>query len=157
MKTVFSYLKAFYRRMAVGFSIKVVATLSELMLPYILSHILKNVIGSRVSDIVLWGGLMVLFSAIALVCNITANRMAAHVSRDFAENMRKDLFAKTLALSARQTDKFTIPSLESRITTDTYNVHIFHKGLVSQADSRHDRLFSLFRRHSGTFYYIVCA
>lgn len=111
--------------MAVGFSIKVVATLSELMLPYILSHILKNVIGSRVSDIVLWGGLMVLFSAIALVCNITANRMAAHVSRDFAENMRKDLFAKTLALSARQTDKFTIPSLESRITTDTYNVHSF--------------------------------
>jgi len=111
--------------MAVGFSIKTVATLSELMLPYILSHILKNVIGSHVSDIILWGGLMVLFSATALVCNITANRMAAHVSRDFAENMRKDLFAKTLALSARQTDKFTIPSLESRITTDTYNVHSF--------------------------------
>ncbi len=111
--------------MALGFSIKTAATIAELMLPYILSHILKNVIGGRVSDILLWGGLMVVCSAIAFFCNITANRMAAHVSRDFAENMRKDLFKRTLTLSARQTDKFTIPSLESRITTDTYNVHSF--------------------------------
>lgn len=125
MKTVFKYLKEFYRRMLLGFSIKTVATVSELMLPYILSHILKNVIGRHISDILLWGGFMVVCSAIAFVCNITANRMAAHVSRDFAENMRKDLFKKTLTISARQTDKFTIPSLESRITTDTYNVHSF--------------------------------
>jgi len=47
------------------------------------------------------------------------------VSCAFAESMRKDLFIKTLRLSAAQTDKFTIPSLESRITTDTYNVHNF--------------------------------
>ena len=39
--------------------------------------------------------------------------------------MRRDLFARTLRLSAAQTDRFTIPSLESRITTDTYNVHSF--------------------------------
>ena len=111
--------------MALGFSIKTAATVSELMLPLILSYILKNVLGSNVRDILLWGGLMVVFSIIALVCHITANRMAAKVSRDFAENMRKDLFKKTLSLSARATDKFTIPSLESRITTDTYNVHSF--------------------------------
>lgn len=111
--------------MALGFSIKTIATVAELMLPLILSYILKNVIGNNVSDILLWGGLMVMFSVVALVCNVTANRMAARVSRDFAEQMRKDLFAKTLSLSARQTDKFTIPSLESRITTDTYNVHSF--------------------------------
>ena len=39
--------------------------------------------------------------------------------------MRNDLFRKTLYLSAGQTDEFTIPSLESRITSDTYNVHNF--------------------------------
>ena len=51
--------------------------------------------------------------------------MAAKVSKNFARDMRKDLFIKTLRLSAAQTDKFTIPSLESRITTDTYHVHGF--------------------------------
>lgn len=112
--------------MSIGFAIKVAGTLAELMLPYILTHILKNVVlKENVYDIILWGVIMIVFSAVACVCNIVANRMAAKVSRNFAQNVRKDLFIKTLRLSAVQTDTFTIPSLESRITTDTYNVHHF--------------------------------
>lgn len=125
MKTVFGYLKQYLGRMGIGFSIKVAGTLSELMLPYILSFILKDVITRSTKDIVLWGCLMILCSALACVFNITANRMASKVSRNFAEELRKDLFFATLRLSAAQTDDFTIPSLESRITTDTYNVHGF--------------------------------
>jgi len=125
VKTVLRYLNGYYGRMAFGFVIKTVGTLSELMLPYILSHILQDVIGRQITDIIFWGGLMIACSAIACIFNIIANRMAARVSRNFAESMRRDLFIKTLRLSAAQTDKFTIPSLESRITTDTYNVHGF--------------------------------
>jgi ATP-binding cassette subfamily B protein len=51
--------------------------------------------------------------------------MAAAVSRDFTGKMRSELFSKTMSLCCRDTDRFTIPSLESRITTDTYNVHQF--------------------------------
>ena len=63
MKTVLKYLSPFYGAMSRGFVIKLIGTLAELMLPYILSHILKNVIGKNISDILLWGGLMVVFSA----------------------------------------------------------------------------------------------
>ena len=126
MKSVLQYLKPFRGRMAWGFCIKTVATMLELFLPYILSHILKNVVGSLdVYQILYWGGLMVLCSGLACICNIVANRMAAKTSRDFAEIMRRELFSHTLHLSAAQTDRFTVPSLESRITTDTYNVHQF--------------------------------
>lgn len=125
MKTVLRYLKGYAGRMTLGFIIKVSGTVSELLLPMILSHILKDVITRSVSDIVKWGLIMILCSALACVFNIIANRMAAKVSRNFAESMRKDLFLATLRLSAAQTDRFTIPSLESRITTDTYNVHGF--------------------------------
>ncbi len=126
MKTLLRYLKPFRRRMTLGFLIKVTGTLTELMLPYILSHILKNVVSSQsIKNILTWGGLMILCSGIACLCNIVANRMAAKVSRNFSEHIRKDLFEHTLKLSAAQTDKFTIPSLESRITTDTYHVHNF--------------------------------
>ena len=111
--------------MALGFLIKALGALSELMLPYILSHILEDVIEREVKDIVFWGGIMIVCSAAACIFNIVANRMAARVSRNFAEQMRRDLFKKTLHLSAAETDKFTIPSLEARITTDTYNVHHF--------------------------------
>ena len=125
MKTILSYLRPYYGRMWLGFSVKTVGTVAELMIPYILSHILANVMGNGVSDIVFWGMLMLFCSLLACIFNIAANRMAAKVSRNFAENMRKDLFAKTLKLSAAQTDKYTIPSLESRITTDTYHVYNF--------------------------------
>ncbi len=125
MKTVIKYLLKFKKRMALGFMIKMLATISELMLPLILSHILKNALSTGLREVMLWGVFMVVCSAIALVGNVTANRMAARVSKDFAKELRSDLFNKTLLLSARQADKFTIPSLESRITTDTYNVHSF--------------------------------
>ena len=126
MKTILRYLKPFYGRMSVGLSIKVAGTLIELLLPYILSHILKEVVASQsIPMIIKWGGLMILCAFTACVCNIVANRMAAKVSRNFSEKVRHDLFAHTLRLSAAQTDRFTIPSLESRITTDTYNLHNF--------------------------------
>ena len=112
--------------MSIGLSIKITGTLIELMIPYILSHILKNVVAKEsVKQILLWGLLMIGCAAAACILNICANRMAAKVSRDFSENIRHELFAHTLALSASQTDRFTIPSLESRITTDTYNIHSF--------------------------------
>ncbi len=126
MKTLLQYLKPLAPRMSVGLIIKVAATMSELLLPYILSHILEFVVARQnVRDIVLWGVGMVAFAAVASVCNMTANRMAAGVARDFSQQVRRDLFHRTLHLSAAQTDYFTIPSLESRITTDTYNVHNF--------------------------------
>ena len=85
MKTVFKYLKPYYFKMCIGFIIKVSGTLAELVLPYILSHILEKVIlKERIPDILFWGGLMILFAAIACICNIVANRMAAKVSRDFS-------------------------------------------------------------------------
>lgn len=125
MRTVINYLREFQIKILWGLIIKIIGSVAELMLPYILSHILANALGRSASDILFWGAFMLVCSAAACVFNIIANRMSAKVSGDFAENIRRDLFIKTLKLSARQTDKFTIPSLESRITTDTYNVHHF--------------------------------
>ncbi len=126
MRLVFKYLSPFRRRMIIGFIIKVFGTVAELFLPMILAHILDNVIAKNsIFDIVMFGVLMILIAALAAVCNIIANRMAARVSSDFSKEMRGALFEKTLSLSAVEQDKLTIASLESRITSDTYNVHHF--------------------------------
>jgi len=126
MKIMLKYLKPFRGRMTLGVSIKVIGTLVELLLPYILSHILeKVVVREDVRQVIFWGLLMILCAGVACACNIIANRMAARVSRNFSERVRHDLFSRTLSLSSAQVDKFTVASLESRITTDTYNVHHF--------------------------------
>ncbi|MBE5816588.1 MAG: ABC transporter ATP-binding protein [Clostridiales bacterium] len=126
MNLMIRYLRPFAGRMGVGLTIKVFGTLIELALPYILSHILKNIVYfERVAPIVMWGCIMIFIAALACTCNIIANRMASRVARDFSRNMRHDLFKRAMTLSSAQTDAFTIPSLEARITTDTYNVHNF--------------------------------
>ncbi len=126
MKFIMKYLKPFYAVMAVGLSIKILGTVVELALPYILSYILKNVVEKQeINLIIIWGVIMIVCAFAACFCNITANRMAAKVARNFSERIRHDLFKRTMELSEAQTDSFTIPSLESRITTDTYNIHNF--------------------------------
>ena len=136
MKLMLKYLRPYARRMSLGFSIKVGGTIAELLLPYILSHVLKVVVARQnLQEIIWWGGAMILCAILAVTMNITANRMAAKVSRDFSQSVRHDLFQRMLHLSAAQTDKFTIPSLESRITTDTYNIHHF-VGMVQRMGVR---------------------
>ena len=126
MRKILSYLKPFRLRMLVGFTIKVTGTMAELILPYILTYILENVITElNVGKVIAYGGIMIFFAVVACLGNIIANRMAARVTTNFSKAMRKELFEKTLCLSSADTDTFTIPSLESRITTDTYNVHNF--------------------------------
>lgn len=126
MKWILSYLKPLRSRLALGTSVKVIGTLAELIIPFLLSHILENVIETNnANNILLYGALMAVCAVIACVGNIVANRMAAKTTMLFSSRMRRELFAKTLNLSARSTDRFTIPSLEARITADTYNVQNF--------------------------------
>ena len=126
MKWILKYFEPLYQRLAVGTVIKIIGTVAELIIPFLLSYILENVIASgSVLEILLYGGLMALCAAVACIGNVTANRMAAKTTMLFSTEMRKDLFSKTLSLSARNIDSFTIPSLEARITSDTYNVQNF--------------------------------
>jgi ATP-binding cassette subfamily B protein len=126
MKWVFKYLKPLSARITVGIIIKIIGTLAELMIPFLLSYILENVISTNnVSNIIFYGVLMAICAIVACIGNIVANRMAAKTTMIFSTHMRRDLFSKTLHLSPRNTDRFTIPSLEARITSDTYNVQNF--------------------------------
>lgn len=126
MNRILKYLWPFKFRMALGLCIKIVGTVTELLIPFLMTHILDNVIVTgNIKLIIRFGLLMLLCAVIACLGNITANRMAAKVTRDFSFKLRRELFSKTLLLSAKNTDRFTIPSLESRITSDTYNVHNF--------------------------------
>lgn len=124
MKTVIAYLSAYKFRMLLGFIVKISGTLAELVLPLIMAHMIDNVVPAKnITALTLWGILMLVCAAGALVGNVSANRMASRVAHDTTQRLRADLFAKTLSLSARQTDEATIPSLVSRLSSDTYNVH----------------------------------
>lgn len=124
MEGLLKYAKPYVKGMLIGLIIKITATIAELTLPWILSYMIDSIIPTKsVKMIFAFGGLMLIFTLIAIAFNITANRMASKVAKDVTYNIRNDLFSKIMYLSNRQLDIVTLPSIISRITTDTYNVH----------------------------------
>lgn len=124
MKGIFPYLKPYVPRMSVGVLTKFLGTVVELLIPWMLSYILDNIVPLKdTKRVLIWGLYMTICAVLALLMNIYANRVAASVARDTTRAVRHDLFKKISYLSCRQIDEFSIPSLESRLTTDTYNVN----------------------------------
>ncbi len=118
------YLKPYYLRMMAGFVIKFAGTIMDLCLPWILAHMIDYVIPQNNKNMIfVWGGLMMVCAVLAWTGNVVANRMASKVARDTTEKVRHDLFSKVTYLSNQSTDAFTKPSLISRLTSDTYNLH----------------------------------
>lgn len=124
MNLILHYIRPHLRQMIVGFIVKFFGTCMDLVLPYILAHIIDRVIPTKAMTPVLWwGALMLLCAAFAWIGNIYANRNASMVAKKATYDIRHDLFQKIFALSNQQVDAATIPSLISRMTTDTYNLH----------------------------------
>ncbi len=120
------YMKQFRWRVAGGVTIKFVGAVLELLIPYILEYMIDDVVPKeRLSLIFLWGSLMIGTALLVMLFNIYANRMAASVARDSIRDLRHDLFEKTIYLTGTRFDEITLPSLISRMTSDTYVVQTF--------------------------------
>lgn len=124
MRRILAYVKPYGWRMALGLAIKLTGSLMDLALPWILAYLLDDIVplGEK-GQIYSWGGVMLLCAAVAWVANIAANRMASRVARDATERIRHDLFSRVLGLSCAQEDELTAPSLITRLTSDTNNIH----------------------------------
>ena len=109
-----------------GIALKTIGAFLDLAIPSVLKIIIDEVAPTGdLMRLIIWGVIMIVLSISVFVLNIIGNRLASHVARKSTEGIRHELFAKTIRLSARDADHFTVPSLESRITSDTYNIHQF--------------------------------
>lgn len=123
MKLIFHYMKKYRKLIVLGVALKLTGTVAELLLPYILEHLIDRVVPmGQVGQIFLWGGLMIVTAVFTWQLNIRANRRAVDNAHNVSYDVRRDLFNKTANLSGSQFDAFGLPSLTSRMTSDSYNV-----------------------------------
>ncbi len=124
MSALKRYLRPYYAYMLITMTIKLLGALLELLIPNLMEIILDEKVPSGdTRSIFLFGGLMLLCAFGCLSFNILANRMSAVSSGKITLALRHDLFRKLESLSARQMDELTVPSAESRLTSDTYNIN----------------------------------
>ena len=123
MKLIFGNLKKYKYAVFIAILIKLIATLTELMLPYILEHIIDNVVPSgNLTMVLLWGSGMFVTAILCRFFNVRANRKAIDNAHRISYETRQALFEKTISLTGAQFDSFSLPSLISRMTSDSYNV-----------------------------------
>ena len=127
MKRILPYLKNQTFRLIIQIIVKIIGTLMDLAIPYVLTYIIDEVVPlttrENYTQILWYGLLMIVFSIIGVSFNIIANQSASYIARAVTKGLRHDLFAKVQSLSSNQIDDLTMPSIISRLSTDTYNVH----------------------------------
>ncbi len=126
MKMIWGYAKKYWLRACKSMTFRLFGTIFELLIPYIFEYVIDYVAPEKdFKQIILWGFAMVFCAVGVRVLYVAANRSAASVSRDCIQEIRYDLFKKTANLSGPQFDSFGLPSLISRMTSDSYNVQNF--------------------------------
>ena len=132
MKFIFSYMKKYRKLVADVMLIKLTGTLGELMLPYVLEHLVDDVVPEKdVKLVCLWGSIMILLAIFVRQANVRANRLSVRVAKESTYEIRRDLFWKSINLSGSQLDEFGLPSLDSRMTSDSYNLQSFIQSVQS--------------------------
>lgn len=99
----------------------------ECLLPFV-TAMLVNAIdvqeGKAISldEILIYGGILVGISLLSLLFGMLSGIFCAKAAAGFAKNVRKDLYYRVQEFSFENIDKFSTPSLVTRMTTDITNV-----------------------------------
>ena len=123
MKLIFRSIKKYKWAIVLAIFLKLLGTMAELTLPYILEHMVDDVVPlGDLKKVILWGLLMFVAAILCRQFNVWANRRAVFNAHRVSYDVRQALFVKTENLSGSQFDAFGLPSLISRMTSDSYNV-----------------------------------
>lgn len=127
MKKIIELLKPFWRTLTVSLTLKMLGSMTDLFLPFLIAYMIDDVIPNTLTNNV-WpiyqvGIYMLLIALAGWLMNVYANRTAEMISAEAIRKLRHQVFEKIESLSSAQIDQFTRPSLISRMTTDTYNLY----------------------------------
>ncbi len=123
MKFIFRSIARYKWAIALAIFLKLLGTMFELLLPYILEHMVDHVVPSgQLGPVIFWGLMMFVAAVLCRQFNVAANRKAIFNAHRVSYDVRQALFEKTINLSGHQFDFFGLPSLISRMTSDSYNV-----------------------------------
>jgi len=126
MNFIWRYLKNYKWRVAAAMGLKFLGTILELLIPYVLEHMIDNIAPRQdLKLVLLWGCIMLSLAFVVRFINVTANRKGMRIAADCTYEVRRDLFWSSLNFSGSQVDAIGLPSLTSRMTSDSYNIQNF--------------------------------
>ncbi len=106
----------------------------ECVIPLYMIEMLEKIQSdTSITNILLYGGILLALAGVSLVFGVLAGRFAATASTGFAKNLRQDMYYRIQGFSFSNIDKFSAPSLVTRMTTDVSNVQLAYMMIVRVA------------------------
>lgn len=106
----------------------------ECLIPFVISNLVNNIRDGAGMNLVLKDGfILVMMALLSLSFGIIAAVVCSRASTGFAKNLRKDMFYSIQNYSFENIDKFSTPSLVTRLTTDITNVQMAFMMLIRVA------------------------
>ena len=103
----------------------------EMLIPYLVGILIDNgIMKGNMSYIMKTGLLLFVITIVSLVLGACASYFSAHAAAGFAANLRKDMFYHVQDFSFENIDKFSSPSLVTRMTTDVNNIQMAYQMLI---------------------------
>ena len=132
MKAVLKYIKPYWYLALLAPLFMIGEVLADLVQIDIMSEIvdkgiLSNILGAseKVQIVLKYGTQMLILLVLGGIGGIMSAACASACANSFANDLRKEVFAKVVNLSFQQTDKFTTGSLITRITNDITQIQDF--------------------------------
>ena len=132
LKTVIKQTKGYRLASILSPLLILVEVYMEVQLPFVMAEMVDSGVsgGAGLGFVVKEGLKMVLMALIALASGAGAARFAAKAGMGFGANMRSAVFAKIQDFSFANIDKFSTPSLITRMTTDVNTVQMAYTMIV---------------------------
>ena len=134
IKTLLKSVREFKRDSLLTPATVTVEVVIDALIPYVISLLVNEIKGGCGLDVILRYGLIIVGMALlAMVAGWASGYFCANASTGFARNLRRDLFASIQGFSFANIDKFSTPSLVTRLTTDVSNVQISYMMIIRAA------------------------
>ena len=123
MRTVLHELGRYKRDTFLCIGLTTLEVMMEILLPFITAIIIdKGLEAGNLSVVYRYGALMVVMAFLSLTFGALAGRHAASASAGFSANLRRAIYHNIQTFSFSNIDKFSVPGLVTRMTTDITNV-----------------------------------
>ena len=104
----------------------------ECLIPFVITWLLGAIRegSSGMGKVWMYGGILIAMAVVSLAAGALAGAFCARASAGFAKNVRKDMFYNIQTFSFENIDKFSTPSLVTRMTTDVWNLQMAYMMIV---------------------------
>ena len=123
MKKVLQQLRQYRKDTFLCIGLTALEVLMEILLPFITARLIDEGLEKANLPVVYrYGAIMVVLALVSLLFGALAGKYAASASSGLSANLREAIYARIQTFSFSNIDKFSVPGLVTRMTTDITNV-----------------------------------